>query len=213
MRCVEERRIFTSGFGQGALYDLAIELGPLSDERLLAAATALWQHESLDGPYADPLREPWEQELVSPSLILTERAEKPAVHVFGVATLPDGTEIAAGSLAVREGRYRGPGRPRREDKPDWLVFYIPLTALELIYGFETVEDWNWPEWKALDNWLAQIGRSIYEVVPFALGLIGEEASGQSSAQKVQAAGPEKVPYSVLLPDERGELAWYPLPHE
>ena len=101
----------------------------------------------------------------------------------------------------------------REDESgtDWLVFYIPLAALETIYEIEYPYNARWRVWaEPLDNWFAEIGRSIYERVPFALGLIGEEVSGYTTASEVASAGvPERRGLPMLVPNERGELNWYP----
>jgi hypothetical protein len=40
----------------GGYYELAIELGNRSDERLLTAMQAMWQHPSLNGCYIDRSR-------------------------------------------------------------------------------------------------------------------------------------------------------------
>src|SRR5687767_12912870 len=46
---------------RGGYVELALELGPPSDDRMGAALAALWAHPTLDGPYAERDREPWDQ--------------------------------------------------------------------------------------------------------------------------------------------------------
>lgn len=196
---MRRRRLFTSkDVWGGSFYELAIELGPRSDERLAAASAALWRHPKLDGPYGDNKREPWNQELVSPSLVVSDEL---VTHLYGVATLPDGHQVPCGSVAVRE----------QESAIDWLDLYIPLGVLETIYEIEHPDNPSWRVWaEPLQDWFADIGRSIYYEVPFSLGLIGEEVSGYRSASEVASEGvPEKRWLPLLVPNERGELVWYP----
>ena len=192
------RRLFTrNDVWLGSFYELAIELGPRSDERLAAASKALWRHPALDGPYGDRGREPWEQEVVSPSLVVSDGV----VHLYGAATIPSGHQVASGSFAVRE----------HESGIDWLDFYIPLAALGTIYEIEYPHNERWRTWaESLDQWFREIARSIYEKVSFALALIGEEVSGCTDAREVAAAGvPKRRTAPMLLPNEHGELASYP----
>ncbi|MFN2472160.1 MAG: hypothetical protein ABR583_14455 [Gaiellaceae bacterium] len=47
-------------------------------------------------------------------------------------------------------------------------------------------------------------------MPFALGLVGEEVSGQTHAAEVAAQGvPEERAAPLLFPDEQGRFCWYP----
>jgi hypothetical protein len=188
----------------GSFYELAIELGPRSDERLAQASEALWRHQSIDGPYAKNDVEPADQPKVAASLIIDSNDH--ATHLHGVATLPDGIKIACGCLAVRE----------EESQIDWFDFYIPWGALETAYeidydAYQTGSFETWRHWaEPLDSWFAEIGRTIYDEVPFALALIGEEASGMTYASEVATrGGPGEKDYPMLLPDETGKLNWHP----
>ncbi|MHC4624889.1 MAG: hypothetical protein ACYS4W_13410, partial [Planctomycetota bacterium] len=53
---------------KGAFYELAIELGPRSDERLQSALRAIWQTPCLTGCYTDRNREPQEQDRVEANI-------------------------------------------------------------------------------------------------------------------------------------------------
>jgi hypothetical protein len=188
----------------GSFYELAIELGPRSDKRLAQASEALWRHQSIDGPYAKKDIEPADQPKVAPSLIVGSNDHAP--HLRGVATLPGGFEVACGSVAVRE----------EESQIDWFDFYIPWGALETVYeidydAYQTGHFETWRQWaEPLDAWFAEIGRTIYKEVPFALALIGEEASGMTYASEVAArGGPGEKDFPMLFPDDAGALNWYP----
>jgi hypothetical protein len=196
---VRRRRLFTRhDVWLGSFYELAIELGPRSDERLAAASAALWRHPALEGPYRDHTREPWEQEIVSPSLVVSSDV---VMHLYGAATLPDGHQVAAGSVAVRED----------ESGIDWLDLYTPLGALETIYDIGYPYDESWRVWaEPLVRWFADIGRWIYHEVAFRRGLIGEEVSGHTRASEVATApDTQQAPVAAPVPNERGELDWYP----
>ena len=101
----------------------------------------------------------------------------------------------------------------REDESgiDWLDFYIPLGALETIYEVAYPYDKSWRVWaQPLDHWFADIGRWIHQEVPFQLGLIGEEVSGFTYASELATAGiPSDRMLPLLVPNDRGELDWYP----
>lgn len=88
----------------GGFYELAIELGPRSDERLLAALTAVWSDPNLDGAYLDRCMEPWQQ---ARQTVTTESLQ--IGHLQGLARLPNDVTVACGTCLIRE-----------DDGPDWL---------------------------------------------------------------------------------------------
>jgi len=181
----------------GGFYELAIELGKPSDERLFESLKALWQHSSLQGCYLDDDVEPNEQEQVSPSPELLDR-----MHIYGLAQLPDGQKVACGSCLIRE-----------EEGSDWLDFYLPTGALGRAYDiggypFDEVgvahKDWQVP----VDNWLKDIGTNIFPVVPFNLGLIGFEVSGETYAADILQKGIPTERHIGYLWSENERLKWY-----
>jgi hypothetical protein len=97
-------------------YELAIELGKRSDERLFEALKALWRNPSLQGCYLKNDVEPNEQKQVLPSPEFLNR-----MHTYGLAGLPDGSS-ACGSCIIRE-----------DDGSDGLDFYLPMSALDKVY--------------------------------------------------------------------------------
>jgi hypothetical protein len=54
----------------GGYYELAIELGSRSDERLLAALAAVWADPDLDGAYLSRDVEPWHLRPLKTSFLL-----------------------------------------------------------------------------------------------------------------------------------------------
>ena len=160
----------------GGFYEVALEFGPRSDDRLRSAIAALWQHPDLEGCFLDGTLEPSKQKRVSPAS-LDELS-----HLLGVARMPNGLRVACGSCTVRE-----------EDGPDWLDFYIPMGSLANVYpagGFPAGTEADWPgTWRSeVEDWLAEIGRSVGRAVAFRLGLIGFEVSGADYAAHVAAKG-------------------------
>jgi hypothetical protein len=186
----------------GSFYELAMELGEHPEERIEAAATALWSHPSLDGPYADRSREPDAQPKVPPSLVVDADMN----HGYGLATLPDGNRLPCLSVVVRESSDGG---------SDWLDLCFPTGALCEVYDlYGSAPDYVDPSWRPwaepLDLWFAEIARTVYRETPFRLGLIGEEVSGMFCALDLAAKGIANEPMRPLLvPDEDGSLLWYP----
>jgi len=222
-------RELIEGISRGAEYDLNIELGPRSDERLLAACVALWSDPSLDGPYLDPTRRRDEQAKVAPALIqplpeddwATAADQIGLSHLpamYGVATLPDGNRVGCASCDFREESLLRPAKDLRDE----LSFSISLGALETVYeidwsAHQTGNFESWRSWAApLQEWLADIAQTIYRAVPFRLAAIGEEAGCvMPTASEITAAGgPERFREqspltSCLFPAEDGSLKWYP----
>jgi hypothetical protein len=84
-----EERVFTADDAwAGGFYELAIEIGSRSDERLRAALAAIWQHPDLDGCYLERNREPSEQLRRLPASI------EGGSHPRGIARLPNGSRVA-----------------------------------------------------------------------------------------------------------------------
>jgi hypothetical protein len=160
----------------GGFYELALEMGPHSDEKLQAALNALWKHPDLDGCYFDRGREPADQPRTADFCLET------GSHALGVATLPNGSRIACGSCLIRE-----------DNGPEWLDFYLPMGSLGTAYpvgafpfGTEASKPHPWRY--DVEDWLAGIGLSIARKASFQLGIIGFEVSGQVYAVDVDSKG-------------------------
>jgi hypothetical protein len=181
----------------GGFYELALELGPRSDETLRLALAALWRHPDLDGCFLDRNREPSDQERVQPEGI------GDGAHCLGVAQLPNGRRAACGSCVVRE-----------EDGSDWLNLYLPTGSLSKAYpvgsfpfGGEATGPNNWRS--EVEDWLVEIGRSISRFATFRLGLIGFEVSGAECAANVAVHGiPDNRCMGYLWPVS-GRLEYFP----
>ena len=155
----------------GGGYELALELGPRSDERLQAALQAIWEEPFLQGCYLRLDVEPEQQSRLAPSLEALESSGP----LRGLATLPNGKRVACATCAVRE-----------EEGSDWLDLFLPLGSLGSAYAvgaFPFDDSSRSREWREpLDGWLTSLGQRVFARVPYALGLIGFEVSGQSSTE-------------------------------
>jgi hypothetical protein len=176
----------------GGFYELAIELGPRSDERLRTALEMIWQYDGLDGCYEDSRAEPSNQPRLMPSL---------EIRQLGIATLPNGRQLACGSFTVRE-----------DNGTDWIGFYLPMGALASVYdvgaypfGDETSRTWREP----LDDWLTQIAGVVFAAVPFSLALVGHEVSGMAYAEEIRNTGMLAERWVGYLWREGERLVWYP----
>jgi hypothetical protein len=182
----------------GGFYELALELGTSSDKRLESALRALWTHPSVHGCYGDRASDPVNQERVA----LTASTLQERGHLYGFARLPNGAFAACGVIAIQE-----------EHGSDWLVFYVPLGALNGTYpgghpfAWPTAETRSWQA--PLDDWLAAVGRWGFERTPFALGLIGHDVSGNEHASQLEEGPPSERTKGYLWPG-KGGLGWFPV---
>jgi hypothetical protein len=176
----------------GGFYELALELRPRDDARLQAALEVLERVNRADGYFAA-------HDISAERQRLTVDGLTQFGHLRGVATLPNKTRSVCGVFVCRE-----------DDGPDWLVFYLPLGALcrvdRRIGGFPFGPDdgpgslvWREP----LDDWLVEIGRAVFQQVPFELGLVGFETSGEAYARDLAAGPPAERWSGFLLPNGDG----------
>jgi hypothetical protein len=189
MRQVTVTRFTDEATWDGGFYELALELGQRSDERLVAALAAVWSEPDLDGVYLSRDVEPDRQQRHPITSELLDHG-----HLQGLARLPNGAAVACGTCHVR-----------LDDDPDWLDFYLPMGALAAAYpvgGYPFEPDGESSrQWRdQLDPWLADIGVRVFERVPYRLGLIGFEVSGELRADTVRRTGmPEQHPFGLLWP--------------
>jgi hypothetical protein len=183
-------RLFTAPDAwRGGYVELALELGPPSDDRMGAALAALWAHPTLDGCYADDDREPWVQPRVAPALAADW--EGTGNRLFGVATLPSGRRHVCLSHCIRYEGYEDEG----SEDTDSLSLCLPAPPYE---------------WRAeIEDWLRQVGESVFAAVEFRLGLIGLEVELMVTAEQVRADGvPDERWFAYLWPED-GRLGWFP----
>jgi hypothetical protein len=184
----------------GGFYELALELGPADDERLDAAIRAVCTHTGVVGWYALGDRRPVAEE----RLACTWESMARHGQLRGIVQLPSGEQVVCGLVVVREegGSY----------EPDWLDFYIPLGALGRIdsrvggYPFgDFAESLEWR--RQLDDWLADLGRRVYANVPYRLGLVGVEVSGEMYADELASGVPTSRANGLLIPEGK-EIGYY-----
>jgi hypothetical protein len=161
----------------GGFFELAMEVGPRSDERLRTALSALWTYPDLVGCYDDRGREPADQPRVAPDSL------ESGTHALGVARLPNGARVTYGTCLIREG----------DEGPDWLDFYLPMGSLGTAYPvnwfpFGSETDWPGPWRSEVEDWLAEVGLWVAQSAAFRLGLIGFEVSGLEYADDIATQG-------------------------
>lgn len=183
----------------GGFYELSLELGPSSGERLAAALRAIWSHPSVEGCYLDKSRDATDQDRIAPSAALALGSDRQ----FGFTRLPNGALAVCGTYLIRE-----------ERGTDWLDFCVPAGALEAAYpgghpfAWPNAETCSWQG--PLDEWLADLGRFVFAQCPFALGLIGHEVSGETQAARIGVQGPPEERTSGYLWPHDGRLGWFPV---
>jgi hypothetical protein len=193
-----QHRYFTGNdTWHGGFYELAMELGERSDERLLAALSAVWSHPDIAGFYSNRDIEPYQQEQIA----ITDALQFD--QVYGVARLPNDIKVACGTFSVR-----------LEDGNDWLDFYVPFGALATAYpvgGYPFEADATTSrQWRdTLNKWLSEIGTWIFALVPYRLGLVGFEVSGELEADDIIRSGIHHHSQTGLLWPENGQLIYYP----
>ena len=186
----------------GGFYELAIEVGPTHDGRLEKTLAALWRIAAIHGCFTDA-RGRSRPVAVPVSLSSLETAG----GLSGLVTLPGNRVSVCGVLTMRE-EEAGVGHS------DWLVLYIPLSALARIDsrvgGFPFGADsgaaslsWRRP----LDTWLADVGTRIYTEVPFELALVGFESMAELHAHDLRGGVPKIRMHGVLVPIN-GKVRYY-----
>jgi hypothetical protein len=182
------------GAWSGGFFELALELGSRSDERLRAALCQVWAHPSLNGCYRQRNAEPEAQARVGPTALDLQQ------HAHGIADIPRIGRTCCLTIVIRE-----------KGGPDWLTLGVPMESLSQAvptgaYPFEDGTDLSWR--LPMYAWLRQVAESVFDSVPFQLGLIDCEVSGDTYAEDVRRDGvPTKRWFGYLWPaNER--LQWY-----
>lgn len=182
----------------GGYYELAIELGSRSDDRLLAALAAVWAQPDLEGAYLSRDVEPCQQRRLAITADLLQVS-----HLQGLARLPNGATIACETVCARW-----------DDRPDWLCLHLPMGALGTAYavgGYPFEPDVaNSHQWRdVIDPWLAGIGSRVYDQAPYRLGLIGFDVSGEMYADDIAASGVPARRYPGILWPALSTVTYYP----
>jgi hypothetical protein len=180
----------------GGHYELAIELGAHSADRVARALRRLWRHPSLEGCYLQSNKPVKAQPRVNPDDHLEEK-------LYGIATLETRARVPCGSFLCSF-----------EDASDWLELYLPLGALAKMYpvgGYPFDERSNSLAWRReVDNWLRGIAEYVFREIPFQLAVVGFEIEvGTDSYKSVdKQSTPEQRSEGLLLPTDEG-LQWHP----
>jgi len=182
----------------GGHYELDLCLGLPSEANIRAAKQAVWQYPGLEGPYADPDKEPHDQAILA--------TDTECDHLFGVAQI-GGVSIPCGAYVWRE-----------EDNgariADFLSLYFPMSGLSLVfavggYPFGSFE--AAPEWRAtVDAWFLQLLRTQRGAFTFEMGIIGFESaliSESVAAFKARAIPTDRVD-GLVFPG-KDDVEWYP----
>lgn len=196
-------QLFTiEGAWDGGFYQLAIEIGEHSDQRLDSALQAIWNYNDLQGCYIRRDIEPEAQNRLTPSAASAQTLTEGFSPLFGVAITPGNRRIPCQTYIVRE-----------DDGPDWIRLDIPLGALAKVYGVGGYPFGLYPDtsvWrKPLDEWLVTLAQNVFDRVDFRLALVGFEASGTFYWHDIQTSGlPQQRRIGYVLKGANG-LIWYP----
>src|SRR5215468_6683065 len=156
----------TEEIWSGGHYEIEIDLGLPSDERLCRALERIWSHPSLKGCCFSRDQEPQAQVRVTPG------QHGLADPLYGLAALPNGATAACGTYVCRlQGESKKPVR-------DLLSFYAPLASLAKAYdlgAYPFADGERAAKWRPqVDRWLVELGRFVFESVKFDLALVGWE---------------------------------------
>lgn len=167
----------------GGFYELDLLLGqsdvPDADLRLGDALRALWSHRSISGPVAEPS---WDAESVVPDDI--ERVDR-----YGVATLPNGQQVACRSITVRD----------RDHRTDELLFVLPAEALDRV-GIDAMAGPGDSGRQLVDDWLVDVATTVFAAVPFERACIGFELDVDLGEARLDDA-PGHAHYGVGSPKD------------
>ena len=174
-------------------HELALELGEPDDDGIDRAMAALDNVPELDGwsRSRDP-RNRRADRLPARLSSLDGRGQ-----MYGVATLSQGPRTVCVASALREGDGAG---------PDWLKLGFPMGALVRVLAEVGVYPYQTDRWdpsvpwrRALDDWLADVGRTVYATAPFRLGLIGFEVGGLLPLDPAYRDPAAARPVGLLVP--------------
>ncbi len=162
----------------GGFFELSIEVGERSDDRLLTAQNVIWDYQELDGCFTRRDVEPENQQRTTAASLGIETG----THCLGMATLSNQKRIACGTCVIRE-----------SDGPDWLDLYLPMGALNTAYDvgaypFLTKAD-TYPQWvHEVEGWLADVAVWLAGQINYEMALIGHEVSGHCYAADLERDG-------------------------
>ena len=180
----------------GSYFELQLVFDDRADDVLRRALAALWSHPAIWGCVRDKFPEPALQPRVEPRAA-AQVLDRPW---YGVAELPNGALVAAASFVTRGEGFAPEVR-----------FGLPMGALGLAYpvGAYPFADGKSLAWRSeVSNWLASIGRSVFETQPFRVAMIEHEANLAGVDIEDLGAVPEPRWEGYLWPNN-GRLEWHP----
>lgn len=178
----------------GGAYELAMEVGERDDARLEAALTTLWAVAGVAGCHGGT--DGGETWVDAPCTVAALQRHG---RLAGLVTLPrgrNGRTVVCGARAVRQA-----------SGTDWLVFFIPVGALDLAeprsaaFPFRGSDSLLWR--RPLDRWLAGIGAQVHARLPLRLALIGPEVAGLTTARRLNGRPPAERWAAYLIPTASG----------
>jgi hypothetical protein len=115
-------------------------------------------------------------------------------NLYGVAHLPNGKQAPCGCAIGST----------------WLSFFLPLAGLGHAYdvGFFPFADGDRPWISELDEWLVDLGATVFRKTPFAVAAIGSELCSLTMIEQFREGVPESRPCGMLAQSGQ-ELRWYP----
>lgn len=181
----------------GGAYELAMEVGERDDARLDAALTALWAAAGVTGCQGvDGVSVGRGAPAAWVDTPCTVASLQRHGRLAGLVTLPRRRSVVCGARAVRQ-----------TSGTDWLVFFIPVGALDLAeprsaaFPFRGGDSLLWR--RPLDRWLAGIGAQVHAQVPLRLALIGPEVAGLTTARSLGGQPPAERWAAYLIPSDSG----------
>lgn len=211
------RALFTSRDAwSGGPYELQVELGAGSDQRLVEGAARIFTHPDLAGPYAARDREPAQQQVASPAALVADGW----LSLYGVGSLPTGDRVPVTVSAYRASPDFLVENARDQEGTDWLSLRVPLGSLGQVWPevgsypfFGTEEEAHahkgWQE--RLEAWFVEIARHLHAGVQVRLAVVGFDIDDVGDvwwSWKHDALPAERWD-GILLPDGSGGLAWHP----
>jgi hypothetical protein len=174
-------------------HELALELGEPDDDRIDRAMAALDDVPELDGWWSS--KDPQDRD--ADRLPARLSSVDGRGQMYGTATLAQGPCTACLAYALREGDGAG---------PDWLMLGLPMGALVRVLADVGVHPYRGDRWdpsapwrRSLDDWLAEVGRTVYAAAPFRLGLIGFEVGGLLPLDPAYLDPAAARPVGLLVP--------------
>ena len=184
----------------GGFYELTIELGARDDTRLDRALRSLWRAAEIEGCFALASSNSATNHVpVDLSLASLERSG----HLRGTIQPTGFGRVVAGTVTVRF-----------DGAEDWLDLYVPMAALAASdprvgsFPFGPDGENRSLSWRrSIDEWFAQVGKSVFADVPFKRAAIGLELDSGHIDQQLTAR-PEERMCAFLIPTG-GILAYLP----